>query len=199
MTIPDNDLSALAAADFTCACGKRHRTDIKEIHLVGPVFGPLTRLLHAQASREGQPLRPGHSRILMVADQNTWQAAGRAVHDDLQTWRDGDAAYPVDTCIFPAEPVLVPDEHAVFAVIRALRPETGLLIAVGSGTLNDLTRFVSSRSGIPYYIVATAPSMDGYASSVAPMIINQMKVTVDACGAAAILGDPAVLAASYRY
>ena len=180
MTLPVINLTALAAADFTCACGRRHRTDIKEIHLDGPVLEPLTRFIHNQTSREGQLLRPGHSRILMIADQNTWQAAGQAVQDDLQVWCDGDAAYPVDTCIFPAEPVLVPDERAVFAVIRALRPETGLMVAIGSGTLNDLTRFVSSRTGIPYYIVATAPSMDGYASSVAPMIVNQMKVTVDA-------------------
>lgn len=224
MTAQSKDLSALAAADYLCTCGKRHRTDIQEIHLDGPVIGPLRQLISRQTGREGLPLRPGHSRILMIADGHTWQAAGHAVHDALagmpsaitdeqnrmsrtpdapaqpqnSTPRtDVDSAgYPIDTCIFAGEPVLIPDEKAVFAVIRAMTPETALLVAIGSGTLNDLTRFISSRTGIPYYIVATAPSMDGYASSVAPMIINQMKVTVEACGAAAILGDPTVLSAS---
>lgn len=224
MTAQSKDLSALAAADYICTCGKRHRTDIQEIHLDGPVIGPLRQLISRQSGREGLLLRPGHSRILMIADGHTWQAAGRAVHDALAWtpdtaahsqskmsgtpdyaahWQnttphadDRSAGYPIDTCIFPEDPVLIPDEKAVFAVIRAMTPETALLVAIGSGTLNDLTRFVSSRTGIPYYIVATAPSMDGYASSVAPMIINQMKVTVEACGAAAILGDPAVLSAS---
>ena len=189
------NLTALAAADYLCTCGKRHRTDIQEIHLDGPVIEPLRRLINRQVSREGQPLSAGQSRILMIADGHTWPAAGQTIHDAL-VQQDGSPGYPIDTCIFPDEPVLIPDEKAVFAVIRAMTPETSLMIAVGSGTLNDLTRFVSSRTGIPYYIVATAPSMDGYASSVAPMIINQMKVTVEACGAAAILGDPAVLSVS---
>ena len=183
------DLIQYAQADYLCGCGRRHRTDIRQIHVGGPVEAPLHSLLSRHAGRGGQILQPGRSRILLVADQNTWRAAGKRAADSLS-----DLPYGLDTCIFPGEPVLLPDEKAVFTIVKALRPETELLLAVGSGTLNDLTRFVSSRTGIPYDIVATAPSMDGYASSVTPLIINKMKVTLDACGASAILADPAVLA-----
>ena len=56
-----------------------------------------------------------------------------------------------------------------------------MLLAVGSGTLNDVTKYVSARTGIPYVIAATAPSMDGYASTVAPTILDGFKPPCPPC------------------
>jgi glycerol-1-phosphate dehydrogenase [NAD(P)+] len=69
-----------------------------------------------------------------------------------------------------------------------------LMIAVGSGTMNDVTRYISFRKNIPYYIVGTAPSMDGYASDVSPVIINNLKVSLPAHCASGIIGDTNILA-----
>ncbi|WP_196595788.1 L-ribulose-5-phosphate 4-epimerase AraD [Pectinatus frisingensis] len=45
-----------------------------------------------------------------------------------------------------------------------------------------------------YFIIATAPSMDGYASDVAPLIINNLKTTYEKVGrSAAIIGDTDIL------
>ena len=52
-----------------------------------------------------------------------------------------------------------------------------LVLGVGSGVINDLCKYVSFKHDLPYYIVATAPSMDGYASTGAAMIMGGMKVT----------------------
>lgn len=179
-----------ALADAICACGRRHKTDIREIHIDGPIDRPLARLLSRPILPDGRCLDASTERVLVIADKNTWDAAGQAVLDGL-----GQLSIRPDLCLFAGTPALVPDERAVYAVLDALKPATQLLLAVGSGTLNDLTRFVAARTGKPYLVVATAPSMDGYASDVAALTVGNLKQTVAATGAAAILADPAVLAA----
>lgn len=59
--------------------------------------------------------------------------------------------------------------------------------------INDLCKHGSWRRGLPYVIVATAPSMDGYASSGAALLLDGMKVTVPAGPRPPILADTAVL------
>ena len=52
------------------------------------------------------------------------------------------------------------------------------------------------RLNLPYIIVGTAPSMDGYASSVSPMIYDGYKITYEAVAPMAIIGDTDVLCAA---
>jgi glycerol-1-phosphate dehydrogenase [NAD(P)+] len=75
-----------------------------------------------------------------------------------------------------------------------IAPKCDLIIAVGSGTINDLCKFISYKMGIHYMIVATAPSMDGYASNVAPLIVNRLKYTFEAALPKAIIADTNILA-----
>ncbi len=172
-----------AKADYLCSCGKRHRTDLLSL-LIAPDAGrQLAELLRT-------PSFGFVKSVLLVADENTWQAAGEQVAARL-----AEAGVRFRQIVFPGSPALVADERAAFAILNALDDEIGLLAAIGTGTLNDLTRFVSSRAGRPYVIVATAPSMDGYASTVAALTIANMKQTVPGQGAQTILADPAVLAA----
>ena len=67
--------------------------------------------------------------------------------------------------------------------------DTGLIVAIGSGTLNDLSRVIAARCGIPHVIIATAHSMDGYASSVSPVVMDGGKVSVPLCTPHAITTD----------
>ena len=76
---------------------------------------------------------------------------------------------------------------------RAKPPLLLCLADIGSGVLNDLCKYVTLDKHVPYYIVATAPSMDGYASVGAAMILGGMKVTTGARSPKAILADPRVL------
>ena len=64
---------------------------------------------------------------------------------------------------------------------------------MGSGVIQDLCKYVSYQAKLPYYIVATAPSMDGYASKGAAMIWDNMKVTYNAHVPEVIIGDVDVL------
>ena len=77
--------------------------------------------------------------------------------------------------------------------LMALDKENDLIVTVGSGTLNDISRYISTLTKIPYIIIATAPSMDGYASSVSPLIKKGVKVTLRGLYPKAILGDLNIL------
>ncbi len=71
-----------------------------------------------------------------------------------------------------------------------------LIVGVGSGTINDLCKFISFKLGLDYIIYATAPSMDGFVSIGSALMLNHVKTTVDCHGPIAVIGDPEILAAA---
>lgn len=68
-----------------------------------------------------------------------------------------------------------------------------LIIAFGSGTINDLCKFVSAQKNIPYIIFASAPSMNGYLSKNASIEILGHKKTLNATLPQAIFCDIDIL------
>lgn len=71
--------------------------------------------------------------------------------------------------------ILIPDEKTLGRILQEQDLDTKLMIAVGSGVINDSVKFVTSRTGLPYIIVATAPSMDGYVADGAPIVSHGYK------------------------
>lgn len=185
----EKTLMAYAAADYHCSCGKQHRTDIRDLIIEDEAVERLPDVVRQQQLACGRAFDPASDRVMLIADENTWQAAGERVEAVLL--RTG---IKFTQLIFPGKPDLIPDEKATFKVLAEMPAKTGVLISIGSGTLNDLVRFVSYKVEKPYICVATAPSMDGYASSVAPMIQNNLKTTYETWGAAALLAQPDILA-----
>ena len=94
---------------------------------------------------------------LVVADENTFSAAGEKT---LKALTDKD----VVKVIFSGNEILVPNEEAI-ETVRSHLEGRELIVGIGSGVVQDLCKFVSFYNKIPYMIVATAPSMDGYASN----------------------------------
>lgn len=163
--------------EFSCSCGRRHSAVIREI-LVEP--GAVCRVPELMQHY-------GHHHPLLVCDERTWEAAGEQLSGILS-----EAGFPLRVhCIASEEPV--PDETALGALMMEITPETDLLLAVGTGTLNDLTKYASFMRGIPYFIVGTAPSMDGFASTGAPLIWRNLKTTFPAHAPEAIIGDVDIL------
>lgn len=167
------DISSLLGSR-ECTCGKVHKCDIKSV------------LIGSGVIKEMGTLVENYSHILLVADQNTYDACGEAVKEQLGT--------KIETLqIFKGDSVLIPNEEAVAAVEAKLTEQTDLIMAIGSGVLQDLCKYVSYNAKLPYQVVATAPSMDGYASVGAAMIMENMKVTYNAHVPEAIIGDTDVL------
>lgn len=182
------NLEHIAHKKWNCSCGQQHSTDIKRIITGDGVLGSLSDLLNNQVVPEGRVLDPDIDKLLLVADKNTAKLDLARIREICMSMD-----FIIDECILSSSGDLVPDEKAVFNLFQAARKDTGLIIAHGSGTINDLVRYVSFKLGVPYYIVATAPSMDGYASTVSPLIHNGMKITYNAQGADAILADSRLL------
>ena len=154
-SILDRPISQWAGMEYSCACGKSHKVDIQAIRVGSGVMQELPGILRDL----------GASHIFLVADNYTYEAAGRQVEQLLDQ-----AGLAYHKRVFQTETPLVPNEYALGSVLAAMTSQDDMLLAVGSGTLNDVTKYVSARTGIPYVIAATAPSMDGYASTVAPTI-----------------------------
>ncbi len=166
------------------ACGLEHRVPIEAV-----VIG------HDARERLGEYLdRRRWRSLLLVSDANTAEAEGDALGAELEA-----AGHQVGLQRFSQRHGLLADEQAVEAVramVATHRPE--VLVAVGSGVLNDVTRYASFLEHRPYLSVPTAASMDGYASGVAAMQFNGLKVTLPAQTPLGIFADPAVLAAAPR-
>jgi len=122
-----------------------------------------------------------YHRIYMVADENTYAVAGKQVESLL-----AEAGMLSHTLVLPS-PALPNAENIGKVLIEAgrdrdvfdinafsLNPD--YILAVGSGSINDTCRMVSYRLGLPYGVVGTAPSMDGYASVVAPLLNGNKKI-----------------------
>jgi glycerol-1-phosphate dehydrogenase [NAD(P)+] len=131
----------------------------------------------------------GGRRALVVADENTWAAAGEQVQRLLQ-----ESAEPL---VFPARPTLYAEMSLVEAIVERLKRDVGALaIAVGAGTINDLVKLASDRCGRPYMVVATAASMDGYTAFGASISQSGSKETFACAAPAALVADLAVLSAA---
>ena len=167
-------MSHLTRSITACPCGKPHVCPIRTVHIGEGA------LLSLPAVCEG------YRRILLVADTNTYAACGERAEALL-----GDLV--VSKQIFSGEELVIPDETSVEAIEGKLTDEVDLIVGVGSGVINDLCKFVGHKHTLPYIIVATAPSMDGYASAGAAMILGGMKVTPSATPPMAILADTEVL------
>ena len=168
-------MSEFFFADGVCpVCGREHRCPIRYV------------VVKAGALRSLPEITEGYQRLLLVADENTLKAAGEAAAHCL-----GDKI--AGRVVFPGDRLLIPNEEAIAAVTAAL-DGIDMILGVGSGVIQDLCKYVSKVAGIPYVIAATAPSMDGYASDGAAMILGDMKVTVPSGLPYAIVADTEVLA-----
>lgn len=128
-------------------------------------------------------------RALVVADENTWRAAGEAVYAYLQ--REG---VECDEPFIFTDSDLHAEWHFVEMLDERLSATDAIAVAVGSGTINDLCKLSSYHQNRPYMCVATAASVDGYSSFGASITYKSMKQTFTCPAPRAILADVGVMA-----
>ncbi|MCL1855550.1 MAG: sn-glycerol-1-phosphate dehydrogenase [Clostridia bacterium] len=162
-----------------CGCGKRHTTDLRTYLFGEGVLQQLPRVLQKENVR----------RPFVVCDEHTDMAAGGRVRQILA---DAGVSY-ASFCFQPQSEPLEPDEHTVGALCIAFDPDCDVIVAVGSGVINDCCKVLAHATGRPSMAIATAPSMDGYASDNASMIKNGVKVSLYGNCPVAILADADVL------
>jgi glycerol-1-phosphate dehydrogenase [NAD(P)+] len=139
-----------------------------------------------------QKLFPGKS-AQVVADPTTFAVAGARVLEALRA-----AGVPCREPFIYAHPDLCAEQQHVLALETALTGDGAIPIAVGSGTINDLTKLAAHRTGRHYLTVATAASMDGYTAFGASITEQGSKRTFPCPAPVALIADPDILAAAPR-
>ncbi|HHT90949.1 MAG: sn-glycerol-1-phosphate dehydrogenase [Limnochordia bacterium] len=178
MALEPVDLGHYLNRPIACECGRTHFAGIEAVEISDGAMGKLADLIR----------RGGYQKPFIVADKNTAKIAGGQVLEILFTQGMSYSSFVFD------DAALSPDEDALGRLLINFDADCDLIVAVGSGTINDISRFFSHRLGLPYFIVATAPSMDGYASSVAPLLKNNLKTTFECHVPKAIIADRTILA-----
>lgn len=171
-------IEEMANMEFDCSCGKKHRIDIKHIYVGENVYNKILDVAKEILPKE----------ILLVSDNNTYKALGKCVENELT-----ESGYKINNIILVSDGDLIPDEKGIGRVLVEVNNETELIVAVGSGSINDICRIISAKTHIPYVIMGTAPSMDGYASTVSPLIIDGAKVTYPGTNPYAIIADSNIM------
>lgn len=133
----------------------------------------------------------GSSPACLIADDNTWAAAGRAVEASLTAQGIATRRH-----ILPANPRPKPTVELADKLRAVLADDQSTPIAIGSGVINDLVKYAAFHLGRPYLCVATAASMDGYTSAGAPLSDKGFKKTLSTRPARAVLADLDVIAAA---
>ncbi len=172
--------SELLGKTFLCDCGKEHKV-------------PTERLIYDTNALDGlvEYLRDFYnsSDCLLVADKRTFKAAGAEVEDKLLK-----AGLRIKKFIIPdhnGESPATDDKTKDLFIKNA--PEVDIFIAVGSGVVNDLTKWVAYLRGKPYIVVPTAASMNGYASANVAASVDGLKVLFHAEACKALFAIPSIL------
>ena len=160
-----------------CKCGKSHSVAIDDILIGKGVISKLPEFIKKYRS----------TKPFLLADCNTFSVAGKLVSNALEADN-----VPFSKYIFTNEQ-LEPNEEAVGSAVMHFDTSCDLIIGIGSGVINDIGKMLSVITGKKYIIVATAPSMDGYASATSSMNMDGLKVSLNTRAADVIIGDTDVL------
>jgi len=161
------------AHSFECTCGRTHASPIGEA-LIGE--GTLAGL-------PGMLKRLGiGKKILVVTDEIVYKIVGGRAK---ALWEAGGLA--LSFFIFKCP--MLPDEAALGQVLVAAEPDTDALVALGGGSVTDVTRYVAHRIQKPLIPVPTAITHDGFFTDMALLLVGGMKTTVVCEPPAAFLAD----------
>ncbi|NTW72064.1 MAG: sn-glycerol-1-phosphate dehydrogenase [Eubacteriaceae bacterium] len=159
--------------DIVCACGRTHFVPIKDVDFT---FKPQDISGIVGKYVDG-------NELLVIVDYHTDEQINNDVIGELKK-----SGYKLTIAKF-LDKRLVPDEKAVGTIFMESDRNTKGILAVGSGTINDLARFAGSRMKVPVISIATAPSMDGYAAAGSSLVVKGAKKTIKAFSVTAIYGN----------
>ena len=140
-------------------------------------------------------VRPGP--IAIVCDATTRRIAGDELNQVLSS--AGFETVLFELAPSPGEEIPNCDDATIARVESLLSTAAfGFAFAVGAGTINDLVKMAAHRRALPYGCFATAPSMNGYTSSIAAILSDGVKTTQPCTPPIAVFCDPVILAVAAR-
>jgi len=162
---------------YNCSCGQIHTMSLQRIVCEENALDAAPQII-AEYSK--------NNKAVMICDDNTYIAAGKALEN----------GFNFHQIIKLASTDLHANEKAVDAVLALVNPDADLFVAVGSGTIHDVTRYVAAQMKTDFISVPTAPSVDGFVSTVAAMTWHGAKKTLPAVAPIAMVADLSIIAAA---
>ena len=150
-----------------CACGREHKMETRFSVISA---GALKKLNEYLKEYELSGV------TVAVYDENTYKATADR-HPKV------DYEIVLDPCDLHA------NEHGVALLMEKLPKDAEILIAIGSGTIHDITRFCAYTEDLEFVSCPTAASVDGFCSSVAAMTWNGCKKTLTAVAPKIVVAD----------
>ncbi|MBQ7292419.1 MAG: sn-glycerol-1-phosphate dehydrogenase [Clostridia bacterium] len=163
--------------DQICECGKRHVCTVDEYVISNGAVKTLPKYIKKYNAQ----------KAFIIADVNTYPLAGDTVHSLLD-----ENGIKYSEYVFPQKS-LEPDENSVGSAVMHFDIECDIIVTIGSGVLNDISKILATVTGKPYIIIATAPSMDGYASNSSSMVRDGLKISLPSKCPNVIIGDVDIL------
>lgn len=129
---------------------------------------------------------------LVTADPATFRVAGEAVLRLLRA----SGHQRAESFVFADSPFHA--EHTFVARLEEKLRENpdAIPVAVGSGTINDVTKLAAHQAGRRYLVAATAASMDGYTAFGASITRRGSKQTFPCAAPLAVVADLSIIAAA---
>lgn len=146
-----------------CTCGKDHPVPQVTLYSAADACTVLAKDCRAVYGK-----RP----VLLVSDPNTDTVAGQKLRQQLQRCH-----VSLEHYLLERNPVATAD---LVEKIQTFCHDKALIISVGSGTVNDLGKYVADQNGIDFWTMPTAPSMNGYTSGIAAIKVKGVKMTLPA-------------------
>ena len=174
------ELTELLGSSFDCSCGKQHAVPTEEFIYGEDSFCFITGLIDKYSPQK---------RCLIIADTRTYGVAGKEIADLCEA-----GGIRCDHFIVPdtgGQSPVVDDRTRDVLLQQTTHP--GLLIAVGSGVINDLVKWAAFLQNKPYIVVATAASMNGYGSANVAATIDSLKVLFHAAAPKAVIAKPDII------
>ena len=166
---------------FECDCGREHYASLKFVSVRKDALEDLPVFAKKLNFRS----------LYLICDKITYDIAGKRCMELLEAADVKVSAVILNHTGF--------DEATLGELLINMPDDCDLCVAVGTGAINDMTRYFSFRMHRPFFTVATAAPMDGFASALAVLNINNLKTSIDAQTPTAIIGDTEILkGAPYR-
>jgi glycerol-1-phosphate dehydrogenase [NAD(P)+] len=177
------DTEELMGLSFECVCGQTHRVPIRHLSIRKDAVGEMReRLKKLRISGKGA----------VVYDRKIEAGVVQGVLSSLK--RGGLALDPFP--VGDGHEVLPAEIELAKRVSEKVGPGYDFLVSVGSGVVSDLVKYASCILEKPCVLVPTAPSMNGYTSSMAALTDRAIKKTLMVPPAQAIFADLGVLTGS---
>lgn len=183
MSSQSKSIKSYLNCSFECSCGKVHKSLFAHYIFESGAIRKLPGLLK----------QLGYNRPFLISDTHTHEIAGCRTEEALRT---AGICFTSHVLKSPENSDVAADENALGSIAMANDMDADIIISIGTGTINDLGRYFSYITGRPFLLVATAPSMDGLVSGVAPLIFHNMKITFPAQEPLALICDSEIMSAA---